>query len=595
MKNAIKAIAIAALLITSSYALTAQKQNNNWLIYAGGDVQDSAVFVTFNTTPPQSYKLPIPGVNIVFEGRATVSDRNTGELLFFSNGIKIHDRNGNVMPNGNGLLASTFGIHSSSMAAVAVPKPKSTSQYYLFTTDEFQQAYGLRYSVVDMQLNNGLGDIVPGQKNILLQTPTTEKVAAAPSRHGDYYWIITHDADSTNTFRIFRLTECGIDTHVILCQVGLDYNNSHFGGYIKFNPTFTKLAVAMASAPAGFVQVFDFDNSTGLLSNPITLKPSNQYGYTYGVEFSPNGQVLYVTNEFGNSIFQYNLAAGNEQQIIASKYDVPNYLFFQSGSVQLGPDNKIYLTGNNQFQLAYFNQPDSLGVKCQFTEDVDFTIDSAIACPLTSMGLPTPVFFLEPVPIQNDISADSNCIENQVQFTLDYDKEIKRINWDFDDPSTGSLNTSSLVSPAHLFSAPGTYNVSATITYYNCLTETLIKPIVINDCDTLPTDTLPVDTMPVIDTSICKLFMPNAFSPNNDGVNDYFKPLYKCDVGFYEMQIYNRWGELVFQSYDAEVGWDGRYRSVEQPLGVYIYAIKLASLQKPKNYIYQTGSVTLLR
>lgn len=92
----------------------------------------------------------------------------------------------------------------------------------------------------------------------------------------------------------------------------------------------------------------------------------------------------------------------------------------------------------------------------------------------------------------------------------------------------------------------------------------------------------------------CLMAIPTAFSPNGDGVNDVFKAVTFCQVSDFTMRIYNRWGELVFQTFDVMDGWDGAYKQTAQPVGVFIYYTEYwneCTDEKEVNY----GNVTLLR
>ncbi|HNB81935.1 MAG TPA: gliding motility-associated C-terminal domain-containing protein, partial [Chitinophagaceae bacterium] len=94
----------------------------------------------------------------------------------------------------------------------------------------------------------------------------------------------------------------------------------------------------------------------------------------------------------------------------------------------------------------------------------------------------------------------------------------------------------------------------------------------------------------------CYLNIPNSFSPNGDGRNDYFLPreILSSGISSFEMQIFNRWGELIFSTTQSDGrGWDGKYNGVDQPNGVYIYLIRAVFMNGvQKEY---TGNVTLLR
>ena len=125
------------------------------------------------------------------------------------------------------------------------------------------------------------------------------------------------------------------------------------------------------------------------------------------------------------------------------------------------------------------------------------------------------------------------------------------------------------------------------------------------DVDASPTTTITY-TIEVIDENACKavdtvtvniegfeLLLPNAFSPNEDSVNDSFKPL-NNNLSEMELTIYNRWGKQVFASSNPDTGWDGTYKSVEQELGVYLYFIEY-SFEGDTQVLTQKGNVTLIR
>ena len=91
----------------------------------------------------------------------------------------------------------------------------------------------------------------------------------------------------------------------------------------------------------------------------------------------------------------------------------------------------------------------------------------------------------------------------------------------------------------------------------------------------------------------CAVFVPNAFSPNRDGINDLFRTKVNDEVSNFRMAIYGRWGQLVFETYDPERGWDGKQKGVDQPTGSYLYVITFtdskAQLRK------EQGTVLLIR
>jgi gliding motility-associated-like protein len=88
------------------------------------------------------------------------------------------------------------------------------------------------------------------------------------------------------------------------------------------------------------------------------------------------------------------------------------------------------------------------------------------------------------------------------------------------------------------------------------------------------------------------IFVPNAFTPNNDGVNDILY-VYGTTIATLEMRIYNQWGQQVFETKDKGRGWDGTMSGRKQPVGVYTYALR-ATLQDGTT-IQKRGTITIVR
>lgn len=72
----------------------------------------------------------------------------------------------------------------------------------------------------------------------------------------------------------------------------------------------------------------------------------------------------------------------------------------------------------------------------------------------------------------------------------------------------------------------------------------------------------------------CKLYVPNIFSPNDDGINDLFLAATDCTVSDFQMKVFSRWGRLVFESKRLEDGWDGKVNGAQLPSDTYVYFIQ---------------------
>jgi len=299
------------------------------------------------------------------EGCASISDPNTGALLFYTDGTKAWDRNNNQMPNGFGMIG---GYGTSTQAALIVPQPGSSTIYYLISADQggYQGANtGVHYSIVDMSLNGGLGDVTT-KNTLLTPPPTTEKLTAVRHCNGVDYWIIDHPFNS-NTFNVYLLTSAGINSTPVVSNAGTIQNNvgGNYGatlGYLKASPNGKKLAGAVYYLD--FFEIFDFDNSTGVVSNPIKIT----IAFTiYGIAFSPDNSKLYITLDIGGSLFQYDLSSNNASSILASQTNIMDSIaLYNIEELQLAPDGKIYVSLFDSTRLAVINNPNNLGVSCNF-------------------------------------------------------------------------------------------------------------------------------------------------------------------------------------------------------------------------------------
>ncbi|MEN0005654.1 MAG: gliding motility-associated C-terminal domain-containing protein [Bacteroidota bacterium] len=94
----------------------------------------------------------------------------------------------------------------------------------------------------------------------------------------------------------------------------------------------------------------------------------------------------------------------------------------------------------------------------------------------------------------------------------------------------------------------------------------------------------------------CELYFPNAFSPNDDGFNDFFLPLSDCPFSEYSLRIFDRWGALVYDSAMPDEGWNGKVKQTSAPTGVYVWVVDLVIFEEgvPRR-IQESGDVVLMR
>lgn len=431
--------------------ITAQLETQNW--YFGNNAG-----VTFATTPPSAL---LNGAISTYEGSSTFSDAQ-GNLLFYTDGMFVYNKLHQQMPNGYGLL----GNPSSAQSGVIVPMPGSTTKYYVFTVDAEGGPNGFRYSEVDMSLDAGLGDVIIATKNTLLFSPSVEKVASVSHANGLYYWVIAHGLYNNSYYAY--LVDCNGINSPIISMVGQTEGNPGWG-YLSSSPNGSKLASAMCNQ--GF-ELLDFNNQSGIVSNPILLLNPSQ---AYGISFSPNSQILYGCKIQNGSIYQWDLSLGNQAAIISSMQVIGTGQGtpggYKGGAIQQGLDGKLYIPHFNQSYLSCINNPNQIGSGCNLQH---FAID--LQGNNAQLGLPPFVqSFFTP---QISIIHQAQC--NNISFSSSPAIQgLDSVLWNFGDTQSGPLNQSEQNSPTHIYPGPGNYIVSL-IRYASCISDTVTYNLTID-------------------------------------------------------------------------------------------------------------------
>jgi hypothetical protein len=361
-----KRILLVSAILTTSIFLQAQKETDHWFfgVTAGLDFTSGTPVAQTGAV----YSIP--------EGCASISSP-TGTLLFYTDGSQVWNANHQLMPNGTDL----HGDISSSQSSIIVPSPSSSTQYYIFTTDADGDTAGFKYSMVDMTLHSGLGDITT--KNVPIQDSVTEKLVAIRTTVGGSYWILTHKWNS-DAFYAYELNGLGLQAPVI-SHTGIIHTDSviqNTYGQMKFNMCGTKLAVAIGYMNT--IQVFDFNINSGVVSNPLTL---HMQDHVYGVEFSPNSDLLYISNyDVSGTLLQYNITLATMPLILASR--TPLTLTADIYGLQMGSDGKIYCARSYGSQYAgVINSPNTVGFTCNYVEN-GVNLDTAFNGYSCALGLP---------------------------------------------------------------------------------------------------------------------------------------------------------------------------------------------------------------
>lgn len=408
------------------------------------------------------------------EGCATLSNA-AGQLLFYTDGTTIYNRNHQIMQNGTGLMGHT----ESTQSATIVPKPGSSNLFYVFTIDYEARSNGFRYSIIDLNLDGGLGSVT-SDKNIPIYTPTCEKISIVKHANNVDFWIVTHGWNNNN-FYSHLLTSTGLNTTPIISSTGVVVNNTFSTnsiGYMKISPNGKKIAICHSFLY--LAQLFDFDNISGLITNPITLT-NNDFGQLYGIEFSPNNEILYLTTSATKKLYQFDLNAANIPSSILL-LQIFNSSIGALGALQIAPNNKIYIAQAGTNKLGVINNPNVLGGGCNVQMDA-----FDLAGKICYSGFPAfnQSFFFSP-----EIVAENACVGQNAQFSLNTNQTILNASWDFGDGSPVQNG----ITGNHIYTVPNTYTVTVTatsalgsstkttnITIYN--TPTASQPLNMFACD----------------------------------------------------------------------------------------------------------------
>lgn len=355
-----------------------QRENENWTF---GYNKWTFNHSTGNLTT-SAFSYP-PSVMAQYQGSATYSNPTTGQLLFYTDGFHIFNKNHKLMENGSGMFSSSpdYGIMAGGLVtgnglstlqpSVIIPHPRDNNLYYIFFNGNYTQKtwyttgnggeydlngnetvnFGLRYAIIDLSYNGGLGKVV-SQDNFLLAM-ISSGLTTAPHSDGNSYWLI---AQKDNKFYTYKVSNLGLEITPIISNA---FNSP---GIIKISPNGQHLF-------SGNV-LYNFNNSTGEITSPNNFTSNSNENYeavsTSYAEFSPNSKILYFitgfkclciypSDKYGEiGIAMYNLETA---ELVGREIGgVAKFPLDDVASLQLAQNGKIYLTFSHHFSANYQSQ-----------------------------------------------------------------------------------------------------------------------------------------------------------------------------------------------------------------------------------------------
>ncbi|WP_438988577.1 hypothetical protein [Polaribacter sp.] len=178
-------------------------------------------------------------------GSSSISDVN-GNLLFYTNGETVWNRNNQIMENGTGLAGQTDNTQPS----IIIPKPGSQEIYYVFTTRKeatSNHTAGIKYSEIEISNRYPLGNVI--NKNVFLNIYKTERITAIHSNDGNSIWVITfgsrgnENGEPLDTFSMYKVSAAGVDNTRIQITIPEAVTASSIG-QLTISPNGKKIALS---------------------------------------------------------------------------------------------------------------------------------------------------------------------------------------------------------------------------------------------------------------------------------------------------------------------------------------------------------------
>jgi large repetitive protein len=449
----------------------------------------------FYTPPKNRPAQPITGPINSTEGVATISDAN-GQVILSTDGYQVYDRAGNpLIPSAPTAPVSPIATQS----ALIIPVPGDNTLYYIFTAEPVESGtYRVSYMLFDLKvLPNGA--IVDPDANAATDPRITLFEKSTERLTGNDNWLIAHDYGN-NSFRMYPVSTDGLGAPVIT-DIGSDHSTTTANsaqGYMKLGPQ-NRLAVALNDGSSNTIELFDFVDSTGTLTNFRKIDLNDPAGQIYGVEFSPGGNKLYATVKNGATsiIYEYAIDSLGVATFLQKTAPITGEL----GDMQIGPDGQIYIAVNGSSSLLFFQPDEDITQPTAALNSLQtFSLTDPVSgvTNTSTLGLPN---FIQTVgsPLQTPgMSVVGNCPNMPVSFSATPSDQYRdEYTWLVKGPGGAFVTSSTEQTFQHTFTTPGTYTVSLDITsdcmYPTNLVARFSRTLVIDVPPANPTFLIPPD------------------------------------------------------------------------------------------------------
>lgn len=628
------------------FDVNAQKRNNIWLV-------GNQVGIDFNTTPPSTFKgTPLKAPFPQFS--SSICD-SSGKLLLYTDGENVWNNlnaklekkhnwwawSGYTMPlltvmPGNDSLYYLFGVSEDAHTLKAVTINANTF-------------YGYGEIVYPAGTNNF---------NFYTSLLSNASIMVAGTSHCNQkdLWIVAHTTSSLCSYLVTKKGIDPNPVTTVFDPSNLPAG-TYEKGNLKFSANGERMIMPLIGknkvAVFDFNNLTGKFSHPLLLQMPGNFTMADAEISPDGTKLYFD--VYYIDDESGaelHFIYQMDLNAGDVQSIQNSAAKISPYpdrsgcgrvCYYVHRSLQEGPDGKIYVSVQENTENAHIiENPDQPGSAATINL-YKLTFTKALNC-LNYNYIRSSVYTPKKFGI---VVKKNNCSFQPVALSLLY-KHVDSVKWDFGDAPSGNNNFSTSLSPTHLYPSPGSYNVSAII-FDRCFIDTAKTQVLVSKDEMVQLPSHLKDTVlctgdePFFDATAplassylwsddgsmnprkkilykgtyevsarnncsidiksfnvsyencnCRIYVPSAFTPNNDGLNDLFKPSVQCIAKNYKFQIFGRLGNVVFSTSDSKKGWDGSIGAVGAENGTYVWLLQYYDASTKKTF-RQKGTVILIK
>ena len=382
---------------------------------------DNIVRMNFSTGSPV---ISYTGMDDGFEAIAHAED-GVGNIVFVVNSNGVYDKNFNLMPSSSGMYADP-----SSGEINICHVPGQPDKFYILYNDEVCSS--LYYSIVDMTLNGGLGDV--SELNTLLASGSYSEGLEVVRVNGGgpvEYRLITYQCEVG--FTTFDISAAGFGAPEVIYNHTMQ--STFYDGRSELDFHGGRLGIGFANSSPSEALLGNYNPLTNVFSNPVDIVWTSGNGF-YGCEFSPDASKAYLTSWYvtnDSNLLVYDFITGTRKGYITPP--PASGVSAAPGQIELGPNGKLYFVNDYANYITEIENPNQSPI----------TFNHFITTSNLALGVSDHIqsdFLIEEIDYQYTFTANQPCIGDTTAFSIFTSYPYDSVRWFFGDIESGELNTS---------------------------------------------------------------------------------------------------------------------------------------------------------